>query len=482
MRVVIVGAGHDGSYLAERLVAEGQEVVIIEASEDKADRIQERLDVLTVHGNGASPAVLRRAGVEGAGLFLAVTDSDGANVLACRGAKALGVRRTVARVEDPDLREVSPGLGVDVVVDARVSTAHQAARLAQHAGVTEYADFADGRLSLIAGVVTEGSPADEHNVLDLRASVSGGWHFILAAVVRGKVTEIGRGDTTIAADDHVVVMVEAGHVNEAIKLFGIDVEPISRVVILGGTRIAEMTAELLLDAGYEVLIAEEERERAADMARRCRAAIMQADPAEGIEQVWARHTTLARAIWAACEAWSMQGELRLNIADRAHRSTAVTSLRLGRGDVVVGMSGHDELNLMGCLMASAVGAPKTIARFGHRQVAGLLRNVGIDATISSRVAVANMILQFVRRDRILSVATVKDTDAEALEIEIAADSPAVGVALIDLNLPRDAVLGGIARGDGVIVPKGDTTLAVGDHVVIFAKSEAIDAVEKLLLS
>ena len=443
MRVVIVGAGHDGSYLAERLVAEGQEVVIIEASEDKADRIQERLDVLTVHGNGASPAVLRRAGVEGAGLFLAVTDSDGANVLACRGAKALGVRRTVARVEDPDLREVSPGLGVDVVVDARVSTAHQAARLAQHAGVTEYADFADGRLSLIAGVVTEGSPADGHNVLDLRASVSGGWHFILAAVVRGKVTEIGRGDTTIAADDHVVVMVEAGHVNEAIKLFGIDVEPISRVVILGGTRIAEMTAELLLDAGYEVLIAEEERERAADMARRCRAAIMQADPTD---------------------------------------PDFLTSLRLGRGDVVVGMSGHDELNLMGCLMASAVGAPKTIARFGHRQVAGLLRNVGIDATISSRVAVANMILQFVRRDRILSVATVKDTDAEALEIEIAADSPAVGVALIDLNLPRDAVLGGIARGDGVIVPKGDTTLAVGDHVVIFAKSEAIDAVEKLLLS
>ncbi len=159
MRVVIVGAGHDGAYLAERLVAEGQEVVIIEADEDKANRIQERLDVLVVPGNGASPAVLRRAGVGEAGLFLAVTDSDGANVLACRSAKALGVTRTVARVEDADLREVSPGLGVDVVVDARVSTARQAARLAEHAGVTEYADFAGGRLSLVAGVVTEGSAA-----------------------------------------------------------------------------------------------------------------------------------------------------------------------------------------------------------------------------------------------------------------------------------------------------------------------------------
>ena len=441
MRVVIVGAGHDGSYLAERLVAEGQEVVIIEADEDKAMRIQDRLDVLAVEGNGASPAVLRRAGVDGAGLFLAVTDNDGANVLACRSAKALGVRRTVARVEDPDLREVSPGLGVDVVVDARISTARQAARLAQHAGVTEYADFAGERLSLVAGVVTENSPAAGHSVLDLRRNATG-WHFILAAVVRGDKTEIGRGETRIEAGDHVVVMVEATHVENAIKLFGIDVEPISRVVILGGTRISEMTAELLLASGYEVLIVEQERERAALMARRCPASILQADPTD---------------------------------------PDFLASLRLGHGDVVVGLSGHDELNLMGCLMASSLGAPKTIARFGHRSVAGLLRNVGIDATLSSRVAVANMILQFVRRDNILSVATVKDTDAEALEMELTAGSPSIGVRLIDLGLPRDAVLGGIARGDQVIVPKGDTVLEVGDHVVIFAKSEAIDAVEKLLL-
>ncbi len=442
MRVVIVGAGHDGAYLAERLVAEGQEVVIIEADEDKANRIQERLDVLVVPGNGASPAVLRRAGVGEAGLFLAVTDSDGANVLACRSAKALGVTRTVARVEDADLREVSPGLGVDVVVDARVSTARQAARLAEHAGVTEYADFAGGRLSLVAGVVTEGSAAAGRSVTDLRGNASD-WHFILAAVVRGDKTEIGRGETTIEAGDHVVVMVEAARVRDAIEMFGIDVEPISRVVILGGTRIAEMTADILLSNGYEVLIVEQEPERAALMARRSAAAILQADPTD---------------------------------------PDFLTSLRLGPGDVVLGLSGHDELNLMGCLMASAVGAPKTIARFGHRSVAGLLRNVGIDATLSSRVAVANMILQFVRRDRILSVATVKDTDAEALEIELAVGSPAIGVDLIDLGLPRGAVLGGIARGDHVIVPKGDTTLTVGDHVVIFAKSEAIDAVEKLLLA
>ncbi len=51
--------------------------------------------------------------------------------------------------------------------------------------------------------------------------------------------------------------------------------------------------------------------------------------AEGMEAIWARHAALARAIWAACEVWGSDGPLTLNIAGTAHRSHAVTALRLG---------------------------------------------------------------------------------------------------------------------------------------------------------
>ena len=50
---------------------------------------------------------------------------------------------------------------------------------------------------------------------------------------------------------------------------------------------------------------------------------------EGIEAIWARHERLARAIWAACEAWGAEGPLKLNVADPAHRSRAVTAIRIG---------------------------------------------------------------------------------------------------------------------------------------------------------
>ncbi len=51
---------------------------------------------------------------------------------------------------------------------------------------------------------------------------------------------------------------------------------------------------------------------------------------EGLEAVWARHATLARAVWTACEAWGQGGPLQMNIADPALRSNAVTSLHIGR--------------------------------------------------------------------------------------------------------------------------------------------------------
>ncbi|WP_425045606.1 pyridoxal-phosphate-dependent aminotransferase family protein [Primorskyibacter sp. S87] len=50
---------------------------------------------------------------------------------------------------------------------------------------------------------------------------------------------------------------------------------------------------------------------------------------EGIEKIWARHATLARAIWAACETWAQEGPLEMNVANRDMRSNAVTSLRIG---------------------------------------------------------------------------------------------------------------------------------------------------------
>ena len=75
MRFVIVGGGADGSHLAERLIAEGEDVALVEADADRAALLRDRLDAQVIQGNGANPSVLRRAGVQRADILFDVKSS-----------------------------------------------------------------------------------------------------------------------------------------------------------------------------------------------------------------------------------------------------------------------------------------------------------------------------------------------------------------------------------------------------------------------
>src|SRR3970040_1188222 len=99
MHIIIIGAGAVGSYLAERLSAEGQDVIVIDDNEHRAAELQEQIDALVLVGNGASSHTLEEAHVSKADLLIAVSNSDGANVLACHAAKEMGVKTTIARIE-----------------------------------------------------------------------------------------------------------------------------------------------------------------------------------------------------------------------------------------------------------------------------------------------------------------------------------------------------------------------------------------------
>ncbi len=398
---------------------------------------------MVIVGNGASPSVLARAGADRADLILAVSDADGANVMACHSAKELGAQRTVARVEDPDLREVSPGLGVDMAIDARASAAAEVVALVQYPGASDFSRFAGGRLVLVGGRIRPASAAAGRRVVDLRRET--GFEWVLAAAIREGVTLIGSGDVTLRPGDHVLVMVAAEDARKATDLIGITRPPVRRVIVLGGARIAEMAASAVIEeTGFQVLIVEADERRCAQMARGSRALVLHGDPTD---------------------------------------PEVLSGLDIGTGDVVAAMSGWDEVNLMGSMVARAVGAETVICRFGRRALAGLLKDVvGIDAVVSSRIAAANAILQFVRRDRILSVATFKDTDAEALELVVSPQSPAVGQTLAEIGSHPGAVVCGVISDGRAVIPHGDTSIHAGDHLVVLAQRERIDDVEAAFLA
>ncbi len=429
MRIIIVGAGAVGSYLAERLSAEGQDVVVIEADEARASDLQSHIDALVISGNGASTHTLEEAGAAKADLLIAVSNSDGANVLACHAGKDLGTATTIARIEDPEIREGADRLGVDVVIDPSATAAEELVGIVGVGGATELIQFADGKLVMVGGIVAPNAPITAAPLRQLRKR-SAEWGWVIAALVRDGRTIIAHGDTTVQPGDHALVMTTGDHVDGATRLLGVKRRQIDRAVVMGGTRLAELTAKAMRNAGLAVVIVDEDSNRCTKLAARHDSALVVCgDPTDP----------------------DVLGELDL-----------------GPKDVAMGLTGWDEVNLLACLVAKASGAGMVIARFNRISYVGLLSGVGIDAAVSSRLMAASAILRFVRQGQVEQVATFSDTDAEAIEIEVAQGAEADGRTLLDLHLPVGVIIGGVSRDGTTFVPDGSTVIRGGDHIIFFA--------------
>ncbi len=429
MRIIIVGAGAVGSYLAERLSSGGQDVVVIEDNETRAAELQEAIDALVLRGNGASVHMLEEAGAADTDLLIAVTSSDGANILACYTGTQLGAKTTIARIEDGELREGADRLGVDLIIDPSATAAEGLVGIVGLGGASELIEFADGKLVMVGGHVAPNAAITSGPLRELRMRQAE-WGWVVAALVRDGRTIVAHGDTLVRPGDHALLMTTAERVDDATRLIGVKRRHIDRVIIIGGTRLAEITADVMDEAGLSVVVIDEEQDRCRYLAdRHPFALVINGDPTD---------------------------------------PNVLSDLDLGPKDVVMALSGWDEVNLMACLVGKASGAGMAVSRFNRIAYVSLLSGHGIDAAVSQRLMAASAILRFVRQGQVEQVATFSDTDAEALEIEVQASSEAVDKTLLDLKLPVGVIVGGISRDGTTFVPDGSTVVRAGDHIIFFA--------------
>lgn len=415
MRIVVIGAGAVGSHLAERLSVEGQDVVVVESNPRTAVDVQEQIDCLVITGNGSSQETLEQAGADRADLFIAVTSSDAVNVLSAHAAAQIGTARRIARVEDPQLRAGAAALGVDLLIDPGDATARELELLVRQRGVSEVREFAGGTLELIGGFIGPDAPAAGLQLIELRKQMSD-WSWLVAAIIRHGETIIARGETRILPGDHVLIMVESDKAGAALDMLGLHLDPPRKVVILGATRVAELTAKRLCEKNIQTILVDPDEERVRRIATdNPRVVGIHGDPTD----------------------------------PKLYHSEGLET-----ADACLALTGWDEINILGSLVAKAVGVPTVVSRFHRLDLVTLLAGVGIDGAVSSRLSAANEILRFVRRGRIHSVVTFQDSDAEALEVEVEETSDIVGKSLRDIHLPHDMIVGGIVRGDRAFVPAG----------------------------
>jgi trk system potassium uptake protein TrkA len=119
MYFIIVGGGKVGYYLAQALLSEGHEVLIMEKDPAKCGAICEQLGSVVMRGDGCEARTLADAGTERADMLIAVTDEDEDNLVACQVAKyKFKVPRTIARINNPKNEALFKKLGVDVTISS----------------------------------------------------------------------------------------------------------------------------------------------------------------------------------------------------------------------------------------------------------------------------------------------------------------------------------------------------------------------------
>lgn len=206
MRVTIAGGGKVGRFMAEQLVAAGHDVVILEHDRDVIDRHRDDpRGVPWVRGDACELSALGEAGVGEADVVAAVTGDDEDNlVIALLSKQEFGVPRVVARVNNPKNEWLfNEAWGVDLAV----STPHLLTSLVEEAvnvgTLVRLFSFEGGRARLSEVRLAEGSPASDHEIVELglpRASS-------VVAVLRDDQVVVPRGDTVLRVGDEVLVLV-----------------------------------------------------------------------------------------------------------------------------------------------------------------------------------------------------------------------------------------------------------------------------------
>ena len=242
--------------------------------------------------------------------------------------------------------------------------------------------------------------------------------------------------------DLIYFITENNHVEESLKHFNKHADPIRRVLIIGGGRIALRLAARLEEKSIHTKIIEKRSDRCSLMAEKLNRSVVLCG--DGSDQELLREE---------------------NIQD---------------ADMVITLTDDEETNILASLLAKRLGARKTITKISKFSYFPLMHTIGIDQVVDPRLSAINTILQHIRRGKVLSSVSIRGEDAEIMEAVALETTDIVGKPLMDVAFPKGVLITTILRGEQVIIPTGQSVVEPNDRIIIFARREAIPKIEKIL--
>jgi trk system potassium uptake protein TrkA len=437
MKILILGAGQVGSSVAAALSSENNDITVVDTDVARLRELAEKLDIRTIEGHASLPSVLSHAGAEDADLVVAVTSSDEVNLVACRVCDLLFRTPTkIARLRESDYLAATEFIrkdrsSVDVAISPEARVCSYVQRLIEYPGALQVLDFADGRAQLVAVRAVQPGKLVGHQIRELRDHLPPGVDVRVAAIFRAGKPIAPKANTTIEVDDEVFFLTDRKNTTLVMsELRHVD-RPAKRVFIAGGGNIGRNLAKAL-EGKFSVKLLERSKERAKKIAE-----------------------DLINTI--------------VLVGDCADEDL-LREENIDQTDVYCALTNDDEANILSAMLAKRMGCQRVMSLINRPAYADLVEGSTIDIAISPQQITLGALLAHVREGAPARVHSLRRGAAEAIEVVARGDvrnSKIIGRTIDELKLPDAATIGGIVRGEKLLIAHHDVVIEPEDHLIVF---------------
>jgi len=454
-KVLIIGLGGIGFYLAKRLLHEGYTITVIESDSGRIGHANGHFDARMIKGDAMNVECWREANAENMDFLIAVTDNDAVNMLSSMIADRFGIQRRIARVRSLEFGGADSILNtedfkIDLIIHPEELVAQEIVRLIKRTAGNEIIDIDQGQMQVMATRIHETSPL-AHKRLKEISQMYKTLAFRVVSVARGINTIIPDGRYEILPQDQVLIMAGNKDLSQLMQLMEVKQHRRHRVMILGGGLVGSRVAELL-GKTVEIKLIEKDEQRAEELSYRL------------------KHTEILHG--------NGGDENVLALAGLADMDTFVTT------------TGENQINIMSCLLAKHLmnkqdrhKQGKTMAMVNKEEYLVLASTIGTDIALNKNILAGNEIMKFIRRGELLSVAHIHGLDTEVVELVAAPNSPITRAPLSKLNSSfyGKILIGGVFRDGKWETAVGDTHIREGERVIAVCTSLHLKDIQELFL-
>lgn len=430
--------------MAKLLSRNDYDITILDENADALEQLNRNYDLLTLEAKCTSPRALRNADTGKADLFIAVTADQTANLTACTMAHALGAKKTVAKVDDPEYTEeidkaFFKEMGVDSVIYPEMLAAKDIINGLKMSWVRQRWDVHNGELVMLGIKLREGCEILNQPLKDI-SGPDDPYHIV--AIKRGTDTIIPGGNDDLKLYDLAYFMTTKNYIPYIRKIVGKEhYADVKNVMIMGGGNTAVRAVKIMPEY-MNVKVIEKDHARC-----------------EELNELLDEDTLVING----------DGRDMSLLVEEGIRNT----------QAFVALTPNAETNILACLTAKRMGVRKTVALVENVDYVSMAESLDIGTVINKKITTASYIYQMLLDTNVYNIRFLPSADADVAEFVPAEGSKITRKPVKELGLPHGITIGGLVRDEKGMLVSGNTQIQPGDSVVVFTHQIDLKNLEKL---